>query len=141
MDRVLIPRKQDCLAANQKKDVLLDLADHQRPPGPGEKRRRSVGIDERATFTCAKCTTNPKCFVCYNAKLPTAKQDQQQDVKAVTNDDVAENDTNMDVDVEEGSKPEINEDDAEGDEEGQGDGTLLFRCHRCKQACHYAHSE
>jgi hypothetical protein len=103
-----------------------------------------VGIDEEASFMCAKCKFDPKCLVCHKDKLVSG------DVEA--HDHVMGDDTSVDVsgDKTKGDTAgpgSPNEEDDEAEEEGMvkeekeedEDIYLRFRCFRCKQEAHYAH--
>lgn len=112
---------QNCLGAGQQKQVSSDLLDKEGPPDAGDKPRRSLGIDEQATFVCTRCTADPSCFECHEEKVVDAAaapaNDKDGDIK------MKEEDVPLDP-----KKPRAEE-------------ALLFRCHRCHSSCHYEHSE
>jgi hypothetical protein len=112
--------------------------------GPVEHGRRKIGeveIDEEASFICSKCSTNPKCMVCHQNKLP--EDPKEEEVK--TNGDissVADPKKNINGEGEAGPNgSQTAKDDMEEEEkiEEEDGGPLRFRCFRCKQEAHYEH--
>lgn len=107
-----------CLGPDQCREVLWDIADVEGPPREGEKKRRSVKIDETFEFMCARCTSGAGCMVCHKGPKPSSHwEDAKQSYV----------------------EPETK---AEGEEKEQRDKTpkaIMFRCFRCKQSCHYDH--
>lgn len=150
----LIP--QGCLAPTQQKEVLLALYAEEGPPLPGQPRRRSVGIDETTTFTCARCKASTKCFVCHEERVESV-QDKATAVREEKATAV-QNEKNLSAEAEGGVQHNV-EETREGagaqtrglaeeeqvehveqaEQAEQAEVSLLFRCVRCKQAAHYEH--
>ncbi|ORY30527.1 SNF2 family N-terminal domain-domain-containing protein [Naematelia encephala] len=104
-----------CLSAQQKKDVLTELLDQE---GPLVKRK-SLAIDETATFKCSRCTADPTCYACHQ---DTLKPEAEEKVSGGENK--AED---GDSDIMEVDPPEIKTQ------------PLKFRCVRCRLGFHYEH--
>ncbi|ORX37279.1 SNF2 family N-terminal domain-domain-containing protein [Kockovaella imperatae] len=158
-EKCVISSHWDCLASTQQKDVLLTLAEKEGPPKPGERRRKSVKIDERAGFVCARCTAVAKCFVCHKERLPTdqdreviKKQDEPEAMEPVAegaaSTSMLNGNTTMEVDVDDDTtavrnlrdeRPTANGDADEAENSPEAEAALMFRCVRCKLACHYLH--
>jgi hypothetical protein len=120
---------------------LIDLQAQEGPVEHGRRKIREVEIDEEASFLCSKCSTNPKCMVCHQNKVPGDPKEK----KVKTNGDISST-VNPKKDVNgEGetgpSGPQTVKDDIEEEEklEEEDDGPLRFRCFRCKQEAHYEH--
>jgi hypothetical protein len=113
------------------------------PVEHGRRKIREVEIDEEASFLCSKCSTNPKCMVCHQNKLPGDPKGEE--VK--TNGDISSTtDPKKDINGEgeagpSGSQTAKDRDETEEEEKGEeeDDGPLRFRCFRCKQEAHYEH--
>ncbi|OCF38336.1 hypothetical protein I317_07902 [Kwoniella heveanensis CBS 569] len=114
-----------CLTPSQKKDVLWALLDQEGPPLGGAKPRRSVKIDESFEYTCARCTLNPRCFVCHEGGgMSTEEEKKENGTSEGGADEDTKGDHKMDIDKkDEEEKPP------------------MFRCLRCKQCVHYEHLE
>ena len=111
------------------------------PVEHGRRKIREVEIDEEASFICSKCSSNPKCMICHQNKLPG--DFKKEEVK--TNGDIASiTDPKKDINGEGEAGPngsQTAKDDMEEEEEveEEDDGPLRFRCFRCKQEAHYKH--
>ncbi|WVF69124.1 hypothetical protein IAT40_003898 [Kwoniella sp. CBS 6097] len=116
-----------CLTPPQKKDVLWVLLDQEGPPLGGAKPRRSVKIDESFEYTCARCTLNPRCFVCHEAGGGAGTENDDNKAK-ITDEDA------KDVVVDGVEKMDVDKTDEE-------EKPPMFRCLRCKQCVHYEHLE
>ncbi|WWC96240.1 hypothetical protein V866_003107 [Kwoniella sp. B9012] len=127
-EKCVVSSHWGCLTPTQRKDVLADIREREGTPAEGEKPRRTIAIDEAATFVCAKCALNPDCFVCHKEDLKE-KATNAEDDKGKTKD-VAEKDEKMDVD----GTGEMKDATVEDEEE-----IPKFRCLRCKQCVHYEH--
>ncbi len=101
------------MSAQQQKEVLNELLLDEGPPREGERKRKYIDIDENYHFTCSRCSVSPTCLVCHSEKLKEPSDDNEAE--------------NGDAKAED-KKPEETEEQH-----------LLFRCLRCKQACHYEH--
>ncbi|BEJ14072.1 hypothetical protein CspHIS471_0312460 [Cutaneotrichosporon sp. HIS471] len=101
----------------------------------------SLPVDDFATFLCSRCEAFPVCFVCK----------EQEVIGAIENTNGAEDDP-IDVDNDDGgaqgSPSPQTADDASPIKAksvlapnliASDPAPLLFRCKRCKQACHYEH--
>ncbi|EIW67468.1 hypothetical protein TREMEDRAFT_40234, partial [Tremella mesenterica DSM 1558] len=151
-----------CLGPNQKKEVLDDLRGEEGP----ESKRRTVAIDESASFTCARCKITQECFVCHkvedepvlsgsaksvsegdkasseNVKSPTETHKspttpKPDQVNGEMEVDNETGDVTNEVKVKSPQPMEIDIPDKEKDKETLS--SILFRCLRCKQTAHYSH--
>ncbi|GMK53689.1 hypothetical protein CspeluHIS016_0102750 [Cutaneotrichosporon spelunceum] len=101
---------------------------------------RSLPADEVGTFLCSRCEAFPVCFVCKEQNIGGAIENNNH-----SEDDLIDVD-NGDGEAQQPSSPQT--------KDGTSDSTkpelapnlilsepapLLFRCKRCKQACHYEH--
>nr|XP_019045482.1 hypothetical protein I302_05872 [Kwoniella bestiolae CBS 10118]OCF24412.1 hypothetical protein I302_05872 [Kwoniella bestiolae CBS 10118] len=136
-EKCVVSSHWGCLTPAQKKDVLTDIREREGSPAEGEKRRRSVAVDESATFICAKCVLNPDCFVCHKDKIKekNPKPESKEDAEGGKANDVNRSEK-MDVDDPENRKPQEEEVEVEAEEE---ETIPKFRCLPCKQSVHYEH--
>lgn len=123
---------QKCLSPAQQKKVLAEIAAR----SPDEAGRRSIGIDEAATFTCSRCEAYPVCFVCQKSHIKVSRPGTPES----GNGDSAHNTVKKPSQPGEEEEP-IDVDDDEGGLIKSAPAPLLFRCDRCKQAVHYEHCE
>lgn len=112
---------------------VMDALNASNEDGP---RVHRLPVDDVALFLCSRCEAYPVCFVCRDRHL----------LGAADHSNGAEDDP---IEVDSGSNS------VEGDDGPPSKTTpmiapnlirsnpapLLFRCKRCKQACHYEHRE
>lgn len=123
---------QKCLSPAQQKKVLAEIAAR----SPDEAGRRSIGIDEAATFTCSRCEAYPVCFVCQKSHIKVSRPATPESVDGESAQDTAKKPSQPGAEGE-----PIDVDDDEGGLIKSAPAPLLFRCDRCKQAVHYEHRE
>lgn len=114
-----------CLGDKQKKAVLARLQEREGPVEHGRAKIKHVGVDEEASFLCARCDTSPGCMVCHQDKM--LKNVEENAVEDKTRDKDAK-DADGDVEMKEDKEEDVEE-------------MLRFRCLRCKQEAHYEHSK
>lgn len=123
---------QKCLSPAQQKKVLAEIAAR----NPDEAERRSIGIDEAATFTCSRCEAYPVCFVCDKSHIKVSRPGTPESEGG----DGAQEKAKMPSQPGREDEP-IDVGDDEGGLVKSTPAPLLFRCDRCKQAVHYEHRE
>jgi len=109
------------------------------PVEHGRRKIREVEIDEEASFLCSKCSTNPKCMVCHQNKLPENPKEEVKpngDILSITDPTKHTNDDEARTSVSQTAKDDMEEEEKVEEDD---DGPLRFRCFRCKQEAHYEH--
>ncbi len=105
--------------------MLSTILEKEGPPPEGQRKRKSIGIDESTNFVCARCSSNPKCLVCLEEKVHEARK--------------ANGNTGERSEVGEGDMKPMEVNERKSEDQTDIAAPLLFRCWRCKQAAHYEH--
>ncbi|WWC62726.1 uncharacterized protein I303_105323 [Kwoniella dejecticola CBS 10117] len=142
-EKCVVSSHWGCIAAPIQKEIITELRQREGSPPPGQRLRRSIAIDESASFVCAKCSLDPACFVCHQDHSNASTAHPGHDPNELQDDDISKEpkkDVKMDVDdvppvleSETGQKAPITI------EEEDQDAIPKFRCIRCKQGVHYQH--
>ncbi|CAK9780669.1 hypothetical protein CC85DRAFT_293493 [Cutaneotrichosporon oleaginosum] len=127
-----------CIPQGQRKKVMLALNS-----ASGGSRIHTLPVDDVASFLCSRCEAFPVCFVCKERKVHGSLENTHGAA-----DDPIDVDEDGDSQARSSSRfPRKPRHTSASQTEAESASNLiksdpaplLFRCKRCKQACHYEH--